>query len=203
MKWIGLTGGIGSGKSTVAELLRARGFVVVDADQVAHDVVQKGTPGLQAVLAAFGPEYLREDGELDRARLGKWVFGRPQELRKLEALLHPLIQNEVQRQKAAVAQTGAAFAFYDVPLLYEKKLEPHFDAVVVVWSEEHQQLSRAVGRGAHDEPEVRRRMSAQKPLHEKRGLAHFVVDNSGSAEALTQEVDDLIARLQALVDSEP
>lgn len=202
MKWIGLTGGIGSGKSTVAKLLRARGFVVVDADQVAHDVVQKGTPGLQAVLAAFGPEYLRADGELDRARLGKWVFGRPQELLKLEALLHPLIQNEVQRQKAAAAQTGAAFAFYDVPLLYEKKLEPHFDAVVVVWSEEHQQLSRAVARGAHDEPEVRRRMSAQKSLHEKRGLAHFVVDNSGSAEALAQEVDDLIARLQVLAASE-
>src|SRR5690348_16484273 len=124
---VGLTGGIGSGKSAVSALLADRGAVIIDADKNARAVVAKGTPGLQQVVAAFGPEVLRSDGELDREAVGRIVFSDPEQLARLNAIVHPLIAERTARQTADAEAAGAAIVVYDVPLLVENGLQGMYD----------------------------------------------------------------------------
>lgn len=195
MKWIGLTGGIGSGKSSVTALLRARGLTVVDADDIARKVVQKGSPGLDSVVQAFGPGVLNADGELDRKKMAALVFGKSDELLRLESILHPLIQATVARRRQEAEAAGEKLAFYDVPLLFEKKLGPQFDAVVVVWCTEEQQIERAMKRDGSSREEVEKRVRSQVPMSEKKLKADVLIDNSGTPESLSAKVD---AALQSL-----
>lgn len=196
MKWIGLTGGLGSGKSTVSQMLRERGWPVVDADQIARDVVVPGTPGLQSVVDLFGANILQPNGELDRAELAKRVFADPIQLEKLEQLLHPLIQNEVKKRRQGLS---ADFAFYDVPLLFEKQLQSQFDWIVVVGCGLDQQKERIKKRTGWKDEEVERRLAVQLPLAEKMKEADFVVHNEKDMIHLTAEVEKLIAWLKAKV----
>lgn len=198
MKWIGLTGGMGSGKSSVTGLLRSRGWPVVDADQLARDVVQVGRPGLEQIRQAFGPAVFKADGSLDRAQMAEQVFARPEELRRLELILHPLIQQEVKILRQQALAAGHQMAFYDVPLLFEKKLQSQFDAVVLVWSTEEQQIQRSVQRGGVTAKDVEKRLQQQIPLSQKKALSDIVIDNSGPPEALAAQVDQAILQLQQL-----
>jgi len=192
MKWYGLTGGIASGKSTVTQLLKDQGLVVIDADELAKAVVQVGTPGWTQVRAEFGPEFFTASGDLDRKKIGAVVFNEPERLRRLEAILHPLVQAEVLRRRKMLENKGVSFAFYDVPLLFEKNLMAQFDGVVVVFSEESQQIQRMKVNRGYSDSEIISRLKSQRPLKEKVAAANFVVMNTGDLENLKQEVTRLI-----------
>ncbi|MBX2987483.1 MAG: dephospho-CoA kinase [Bdellovibrionaceae bacterium] len=194
MKWIGLTGGLASGKSTVAGMLRTKGWPVIDADDIARRVVAPGTPGQTAVLREFGADLRGPDGELDRRELGRRVFGDGLKLSRLESLIHPLVQAEVASRRRLLSTQGFRMAFYDVPLLFEKKLEG-FDAVVVVSATPDLQRSRMKSRNAWDDAEIDRRLASQLPLLEKESLAHFVLRNDGDLAHLERQVDELILKL--------
>lgn len=192
MKWYGLTGGIASGKSTVTQLLQDQGLVVIDADEIAKAVVQVGTPGWTQVRAEFGPEFFSASGDLDRKKIGAHVFSEPEKLRRLEAILHPLVQQEVLSRRKALEEKGVPFAFYDVPLLFEKNLATQFDGVVLVFSEEAQQIRRMRINRGYSDIEIANRLKAQRPLKEKIAAADFVIMNTGDLEHLKQEVKRLI-----------
>lgn len=194
MKWVGLTGGLGSGKSTVASILRTKGWPVIDADQIARQVLDPGTEGLTKVLQVFGPDLLLPNGELNRAELGRRVFGFPEKLLKLESIIHPRVQAEVQKQKQQLSQLGFKMAFYDVPLLFEKKLSG-FDAVVVVNAPPDVVRERLRKRNGWSEEEIDARLGAQIPLTKKTASADHVIQNTGSLHDLEAEVDRVLADL--------
>lgn len=196
MIWIGLTGGMGSGKSTVATGLRARGWPVIDADQLAREVLV-ADPGLLAkVRAEFGDEVFTTDGQLDRRELGLKVFGQKARLEVLEAIIHPAIQREVLRLKANLKSAGEKLAIYDVPLLFEKGLQKQFDQVILIVAPLDLRRQRIRQRDQLDEREIDARMASQIPLEHKIPQAHFVLDNSGNKEDLAAEMDRLQAYLQ-------
>jgi dephospho-CoA kinase len=192
MRFVGLTGGIGSGKSTVAEMLRARGAVVIDSDVLAREVVEPGTPGFDAVRAAFGSDVVSE-GRLDRTALAAIVFADPDRRAALEAIVHP----EVARRAAEIVATHAgtdAVVVLDSPLLIETGRHRDVELVIVVSAEPETQIGRLVARGM-DEADARARLAAQMPLAEKAEVADVVLDNEGSLEDLEGQVDRLWADL--------
>ena len=186
---VGLTGGIGSGKSTVSELLRAYGAVVVDADLLAREVVDVGTPGLAAVVEAFGPEVLQSDGRLARAALGRRVFSDPEALAALNSITHPLIAERTGESLRAAAESGAEVVVHDVALLVENGLTGNYDAVVVVAADPATQLDRLVRLRGMAEDEARARIAAQAPLEDKLEVATHVVRNDGPVEELEPQVE--------------
>jgi dephospho-CoA kinase len=190
---VGLSGGIGSGKSTVSRSLARRGAIVVDADAIAREVVEPGQPGLAAVVERFGDEILDAGGRLDRPRLAKLVFGDAAARADLNAIVHPLVAAETAR-RAASAPDDAVVVF-DVPLLVEAA-RSGYDLVVIVEAPEDARLERLVGRGM-DPGDARRRMAAQATDEERRKVADVVLDNSGSEPELEAQVDALWARLTA------
>lgn len=189
---VGLTGGIGSGKSEVSRLLAARGAVVVDADALAREVVEPGTPGLASVVAEFGVDLLGTDRALDRAALGRLVFADPAALQRLEAIVHPLVGARAAELFAA-APAGSVVV-YDVPLLVENGLEPGYDVVVVVDADTETRLSRLAARGL-DAADARARMANQASRDERLAAADIVVTNDGSLVDLAVQVDALWAEL--------
>lgn len=195
MKWIGLTGGLGTGKSTVAEILRQRGYVVLDADRLAGQVIAAGTPGLKSVIQRFGKNFLRSSGELNREKMSQEVFSNPQSLADLENIIHPLVQVETQRQKETARQAGSSAVFYDVPLLYEKNISG-FDAVIVVASSEENQRLRVRQRNRWSESEINNRLKTQMPLVDKIQKADFVIYNNGRFEDLQLEVEKVLSQLE-------
>ncbi len=192
MLWVGLTGGLGSGKSSVAQILRNQGFTVVDADELARQAVGRGEPGLTKVQARFGSQILNSSGELDRARLAEMVFADPKALADLEQIIHPIVRARCLEKRVEAESSGAQVAFYDVPLLFEKKMEDQFDSVVVVACSEEEQVRRAMAREGVTREKVLQRLKNQIPLNEKILRADYVVDNSGSREDLEREVQKLI-----------
>jgi dephospho-CoA kinase len=194
MLLVGLTGGIGSGKSTVADLLRKRGAVVLDADDFARAAVVAGSPGLRKVADRFGPEVLGPDGELDRRKLASIVFADPGALSDLEAIVHP----EVRRMFADGIQEnldGQRVVVLVNPLLIEMGTHRDCDIVVVVSASIDTQIARSVARGM-DESDVRARIAAQLPLAERAQAADVLIDNEGTLDELEQEVDVLWNQLQ-------
>lgn len=189
----GLTGGIGSGKSTVARHWRGRGLPVIDADELARDAVAPGSDGLREIAAAFGPDVLHGDGSLDRARLAQLVFGSPSELTRLEAITHPRVRALARERVRALEDSGEPLACYEVPLLYEVGLEREYAPVVVVSVPEALQLERAVARDVTSAERIQRRMAAQLPLAEKVQRADFVIDNSGSLTHTAEQADRVLA----------
>jgi dephospho-CoA kinase len=186
---VGLTGGIGSGKSVVSAMLVERGAVLVDADLNARAVLAEGTPGLAAVVAEFGTEVLRPDGKLDRPKLGAIVFADPDKLARLNAIVHPLVGEVSARQTAAAQANGAAVLVHDVPLLVENKLQGLYDAVIVVAASPTTQLDRLTRLRGMSEEDARARIVAQAPLADKIAAATYVIDNDGPLEALAGQVD--------------
>lgn len=185
---VGLTGGIGSGKSTVSRLLSSYGAVVVDADKVAREVVAAGTPGLAAVTKEFGTAVIRPDGELDREALGAVVFSDPERLAALNAIVHPLVGRRTQELEDEAAADGAAVVVLDVPLLAENGLAPLYDEVVVVDCPVEVAVARLVGQRGMSEADARARIAHQASREERLAVATHVLDNSGTPAELELQV---------------
>ena len=196
MTWIGLTGGIGSGKSTVAKALRLKGFAVIDADEMARRAVSPGSPGLNAVVQTFGQKILNPDGSLDRKALGAAVFSDASQLETLEKIIHPQVQELVRKERELLERQGHTLLFYDVPLLYEKALEKQFDAVLVVDCPEPERIRRVQLRDGLSETEIKKRLAHQLPLENKVKKAHYVVENQGDLKDLETQLDRIIEKMK-------
>ena len=190
---VGLTGGIGAGKSEVSRRLAEHGATVLDADAVARQVVAPGTPGLAEVAAAFGEGVLRPDGGLDRDRLGEIVFSDPAAREKLNAIVHPLVRDRMLELERAAGD--AAILVQDIPLLAENDLAGLFDVVVVVDIPPEVQVERLAGRGMSRE-QAAARMSSQATREQRLAVATLVVDNSGTLADLDRRVDELWGELR-------
>ncbi|MFI0445274.1 dephospho-CoA kinase [Actinomadura sp. 6N118] len=186
---VGLTGGIGSGKSEVSRRLSGHGALVIDADKIAREVVEPGTPGLAAVVAEFGEEVLLPDGGLDREKVGTIVFGDADRLKALNAIVHPLVGARMQELMDAAPDD--AIVVYDVPLLTENDLAGFYDVVVVVDTPVETQLDRLTTRRGMTEEAARARIAAQATREARRAVADHVIDNSGSLDDLKAQVDEL------------
>ncbi|MFF8100545.1 dephospho-CoA kinase [Streptomyces sp. NPDC016640] len=193
MLTVGLTGGIGAGKSEVSRLLAERGAVLIDADRIAREVVEPGTPGLTAVVDAFGEEVLAADGGLDRPKLGSIVFADPEKLAVLNSIVHPLVGARSRELEEAAAED--AVVLHDVPLLTENGLAPLYDLVIVVDASPETQLDRLVGRRGMSEEDARARMAAQATREQRREIADIVIGNDVPLEELEQRVDEVWAEL--------
>lgn len=194
---VGLTGGIGAGKSTVAELLTNRGAVVVDADEVARAVVEPGQPAFDAIVERFGPEVVAPDGRLDRAALARVAFADDQSRQDLEGITHPAINTEFTRRVAECPPEKVVVL--DVPLLVEstKARERPYEAVIVVEAPRAARLARLEARGV-PRADAERRMAAQASDDDRRAVATFVVDNSGDRDDLARQVDEVWAELERM-----
>ncbi|WP_329115775.1 dephospho-CoA kinase [Streptomyces sp. NBC_01465] len=190
---VGLTGGIGAGKSEVSRLLASYGAVLIDADKIAREVVEPGTPGLAAVVEAFGEEVLAEDGSLDRPKLGSIVFADQTKLQTLNAIVHPLVGARSAELEGAA--TDGSVVVHDVPLLTENALAPLYDLVVVVDAAPETQLDRLVRLRGMAEGEARARMAAQATRDDRRAIADLLIDNDGPLSALEPQVRKVWAEL--------
>ncbi|MEU9218319.1 dephospho-CoA kinase [Streptomyces sp. NPDC048376] len=186
---VGLTGGIGAGKSEVSRLLVEHGAVLIDADRIAREVVAPGTPGLAAVVEAFGEDVLAADGSLDRPKLGSIVFADPEKLAVLNGIVHPLVGERSRALEEAAADD--AVVVHDVPLLTENGLAPLYDLVVVVDADPATQLDRLVRLRGMTERDARARMAAQATREQRREIADVVVDNDVPLEELRRRVKDV------------
>ncbi|GAA3892178.1 dephospho-CoA kinase [Streptomyces lacrimifluminis] len=193
MLTVGLTGGIGAGKSEVSRLLVARGAVLIDADRIAREVVAPGTEGLAAVVDAFGTEVLGADGGLDRPKLGSIVFADPEKLALLNSIVHPLVGIRSRALEAAAADD--AVVVHDVPLLAENGLKSLYDLVIVVDASPETQLDRLVRLRGMTEHDARARMAAQATREKRLEIADVVIDNDVPLEKLEQRVTDVWAAL--------
>ncbi|MGM0884430.1 MAG: dephospho-CoA kinase [Bacillota bacterium] len=187
---IGLTGGIASGKSTVAHILVERGALLVDADQVAREVVLPGEPALEAIASTFGQAVIDPDGSLNRKALGEIVFRDKASLEQLEAITHPAIRQRMQQRiHTFEAQFPERLVVADVPLLYETKQQNLYDGVMVVYVPEGVQCARLMERNLLTEEEAKGRISLQMDIEQKRSLADWVIDNSGSLDETKRQID--------------
>jgi dephospho-CoA kinase len=191
---VGLTGGIGAGKSEVSRRLAAQGAILIDADAIARAVVEPGTPGLAAVTGAFGAGVLRADGSLHREALGEIVFADPGKLERLNRIVHPLVGERMAELEREAAQD--AIVVHDVPLLAENDLAAGYDLVVVVDAPPHVQLDRLTRQRGMTAEQAQARMAAQASRDKRLAIADLVVDNSGSLAELDRQVGDLWAELR-------
>ncbi|WP_054023763.1 dephospho-CoA kinase [Bacillus sp. FJAT-28004] len=188
---IGLTGGIASGKSTIASMLVERGALLVDADQVAREVVLPGEPALEAIASTFGQAVLETDGSLNRKALGEIVFRDKESLAKLEAITHPAIRARMQQTIHTYAeQFPERLVIADVPLLYETKQENLYEGILVVYVPAEVQKKRLMERNNLSEEEADRRIALQMDIEQKRQHADWVIDNSGSLEETQHQLDE-------------
>lgn len=198
---VGLTGGIGAGKSEVSRRLAAQGAVVIDADAIAREVVEPGTAGLAAVIAEFGADLLRSDGGLDRDRLGEIVFADPAKLERLNRIVHPLVAERMAELEKAAGQDS--IVVHDVPLLAENNLSRGYDLVVVVDAPDQFQLERLLRQRRMTEEQARARMAAQASREKRLAVADLVVDNSSSLAELDRQVGDLWTELRRRARLQP
>lgn len=189
---IGLTGSIASGKSTVAKMLEKYRFPIVDADQVARQVVEPGEPALLEIVAAFGEEILLEDGTLNRKKLGDLIFHDPSKRVKLNDIIHPAIRKEMLRQRDEWLHNGAEVVVMDIPLLFESKLQHFVEKVLVVSLSEEKQLERLMERNQLTESEARARISSQLPLSVKEEGADAVIYNEKTKEETEQQLNYIL-----------
>ena len=188
MMKVGLTGGIGAGKSTVSQMLAERGALVIDGDQIARDLVRPGEPALDQIVARFGPEVLLPDGELDRAGLAAIVFPEPEALADLDAIMHPQIAQRAAQMLEDAEEAGARIAVYDMPLLVENGSADDFDLVLVVHAPIEVRLARLAVRGV-PVADARERMARQASDAERAEVASILIDNGGDEEQLMAQVD--------------
>lgn len=192
---VGLTGGIATGKSTVAGYLRKQGIPIIDADVIAREVVVVGKPALDEIRTVFGDTVINEAGELDRKALGKLVFGNRALLKKLNAITHPYVYAEMEAQAEHYRIAGEQLVILDLPLLYETNNHAGAQKVIVVVVTEEKQLERLMKRNDLSLAEAKQRVAAQMPLAQKQLLADFVVDNNGTIQSTYEQVDQILKKL--------
>lgn len=192
---VGLTGGIASGKSTVSAILTELGAVVIDADRLAREVVAKGTPGLQQVVEAFGPEILTQDGEMDRAAVGRIVFEDEHQRKRLESIVHPLVFERYAALEAAAPTDG--IVVHDIPLLAESGRVADFDAVIVVDAPHETQVERMLRDRGMTREDAESRIAAQATREQRRAIATYVIENTGTREDLRQRVTEVFEQLRS------
>ena len=195
MRIYGLTGGIGSGKSTVAKIFEACGIPVLYADLLARDAIAPGTEGLREVLAVFTTDVLDADGALDRRRLAQLIFNDSSAKRRLEAIIHPRVHEQFGRRTSALAAAGVEAMIYEVPILFERDLDPIFTAIMLVCSPEHERVRRVAARDGVSPREVRDRMHNQLPDEQKRARATYVIENDAGIDKLRERVRALALEL--------
>ena len=200
--FIGLSGGIGSGKSTVSRLLNELGAIIVDADAIVHELQAAGQPMLKEIAAAFGDGVLTGDGALDRPALGSIVFRDPERRRELEQIVQPPVVAEMARRAKVAIDDGVPMVVMDIPLLFEGKktgrgsaAAMQYDATICVWVPLETQIERTMSRDECDRGEAERRIAAQLPIDEKREMADHIIDNSGTPEQTCEQVEALYAQL--------
>jgi len=193
---VGLTGGIGSGKSTVAALLKKRGYEVLDADSLGHDLMRPAQPAYDDIVREFGRAVLAPDASVDRSKLGAIVFADPAKRAELNRILHPRILDAVQRWFASLDRAGGPeFAFVEAALLVEAGYRSILDRLVVCWSRPEQQIERLIVRGLSEE-QARQRVASQMPIEEKRRMADDLIDCSGTLRETERQVDQLVDNLK-------
>lgn len=195
MKLVGLTGGIGSGKSTVARMLTDAGFPVVDADKIAREIMEPGSPVLDRVAAQFGDDLILDDGSLDRAGLAARAFATKDATEKLNSITHPAIRAESQRRFDAAAQRGEAAVIYDMPLLVDIGLNKDMDLTVVVDVDVEERVRRLVHSRGLSEQDARARIAQQVDDETRLAAADIIIDNNGGIEDLEPQVRSLIGTL--------
>jgi dephospho-CoA kinase len=196
MKRIGITGGIASGKTAVARMLRELGFRVIDADALGHEVMEPGTRAYNEIVREFGAGIVDADGRIDRGKLGAIVFADAEKLKRLNAIVHPRVEEEMVRLFREWEKSGVAdAAFVEAALLVEAGYQKNLDGLVVAWCRPEQQMERLLARGL-SEVEARRRIAAQMPAEEKLKFATEKIDCSGSLEETLRQVEELAAKLR-------
>lgn len=196
---IGLTGSIASGKSTVSEMLKEKGFPIVDADKIARLVVEPGTSVIKEIAEHFGNEVLHEDGSLNREKLGERIFKNAQDREKLNSIVHPAIRKEMIRQKEQWISRGAHTVIMDIPLLFESKLESFVEKIIVVSVTPEIQKQRLIARNSLSEQEAVNRISSQLPMVEKEVGANAVINNNGSIDETRKQVEFILDKWELKV----
>lgn len=196
MKKVGLTGGIGSGKSTVARMLANAGFPVVDADQIAREIMEPGSPVLERVAEEFGADILDDEGVLDRSELARRAFASKEATERLNAITHPAIRAESERRFAAAEKAGETAVIYDMPLLVDLGLHAGMNLTVVVDVDVEERVRRLVEKRGLDEADARARMGQQIDDATRLAAADVVIDNNGSLDALERQVAALVKRIK-------
>jgi dephospho-CoA kinase len=197
VKLVGLTGGIASGKSAVASILRRFGAAVINADDLSREVVQPEQDAWKEIIDAFGPDILHEDKTLDRRKLRQIVFENPEARKKLEAIIHPRVRALAERKISELAAAGSSIIVYEVPLLFENQIHLWLRPVIVVACDIETQKKRLLERDHLTELEAQRHLDAQMSLEEKRKLADYVIENDGTLEELEQQVRAVLQKIQA------
>ena len=190
---VGLTGGIASGKSTVSEILAELGAVIIDGDKLAREVVEPGTPGLAQVVEAFGPEILLPDGAMDRAKVGQIVFNDEAKRKLLEGIVHPLVFERYAALEASAPQDG--IVIHDIPLLAESGRADTFDAVIVVETPAEVQVERMLRDRGWTRADAESRIAAQATPEQRRAIATYLIENTGTREELRARVEAVYAEL--------
>lgn len=198
MKIIGLTGGIGSGKSTVARSLQKHGFPIVDADLIAREIVEPGQPALAELAKEFGEDILNADGSLDRGLLASRAFTTKDTTQRLNDITHPRINQRTQELFDEARENGAEAVIYDMPLLIDKGLHKDMDATIVVHAAEHVRLERLTTKRGLDVDDVRRRINAQIDDETRKQHADILLDNNGTEEDLTQQIAQAVDKIKQL-----
>ena len=197
MKLVGLTGGIASGKSTVAAVLRRLGASIVNADELSREVVQPGQDAWNAITKSFGSDILQEDMTLDRKKLRKIVFDNPEARKKLEAIIHPRVRALAEKRIGELAASGSSVIVYEVPLLFEAQIHLWLRPVILVACDIETQKKRLLERDHLTELEAQQHLDAQMSLAEKRKLADYVIENDTTLEELEQRVRAVLQKIQA------
>lgn len=202
MRYFGLTGGVASGKSTVARMFEELGAKIIDADRIGHELLRAPHPAYQEVVRCFGKEILDSSGEVDRRRLGAAVFGEDAELRKLNAILHPRIIERVEEQAQQYhAEDPHAVILVDAALIYEAGIGGRFSRMIVAWCRPEQQIERLIQKAALKREEAERRINAQIPAEEKRRRGDYVIDSSGDLQSTRAQVIALYPELKRLAEN--
>lgn len=199
---IGLTGSIASGKSTVSEMLKNSGYPIIDADLVARQVVEPGSETLEQIEQAFGPEVIREDGTMDRAKVGDIIFNDPARRKILNDIIHPAIRQEMLQQRHEYLVEGYKTIIMDIPLLFESRLQHLVDKILVVSVTEENQFNRLVERNGFTEKEARARISTQLPMSVKEDGADAVIYNNGTLEETKWQLNRILDKWEASPEKE-
>lgn len=197
MKLVGLTGGIASGKSTVAAILRRLGASIINADELSREVVQPGQDAWNDIIRSFGSDILQEDTTLDRKKLRTIVFDNPEARKKLEAIVHPRVRALAEKRISELAASGSSIIVYEVPLLFEGQIHLWLRPVILVASNIETQRKRLLERDHLAELEAQQHLDAQMSLEEKRKLADYIIENDGALEDLEQQVRTVLQKIQA------